>query len=89
MSKRFKARLFERGFIQKEKVYFNDVFFPFVMNRSIRMLFAMVARFDLELEKIDVKTTFLYRDLDETILMKKDYMCKLNGSLYGLKQSPR
>ena len=48
---------------------------------------------------MDVKTTFLYGDLDETILMrqpegyaekrKEDYVCKLNGSLYGLKQSPR
>src|ERR1051325_8622962 len=63
------------------------------------MLLAMVAQFDLELEHMDVKTTFLYGDLDETILMrqpegyvekgKEDYVCKLNRSLYGLKQSPR
>src|ERR1051325_1148699 len=48
---------------------------------------------------MDVKTAFLYGDLDETILMrqpegyvkkgKEDYVCKLNRSLYGLKQSPR
>src|ERR1051325_10197320 len=56
-------------------------------------------QFDLELEQMDVKTAFLYGDLDETILMrqhegyvekgKEDYVCKLNRSLYGLKQSPR
>ena len=48
---------------------------------------------------MDVKTAFLYGDLDETILMrqpegyvekgKEDYVCKLNRYLYGLKQSPR
>ncbi|XP_058782988.1 uncharacterized protein LOC131657627 [Vicia villosa] len=48
---------------------------------------------------MDVKTAFLYGDLDETILMrqpegyvekgKDDYVCKLKRSLYGLKQSSR
>ena len=46
-----------------------------------------------------MKTAFLYGDQDETILMrqpegyvkkgKEDYACKLNRSLYILKQSPR
>lgn len=59
----------------------------------------MVAMFDLELEQMDAKIVFLYGDIDETILMrqpegysgkgKEDYVCKLNRSLYGLKQSPR
>ena len=59
---------------------------------------AMVAKFDLVLEQMDVKTTFLYGKLDEVILMKQpegfeikgkeDYVCKLNKFLYGLKQSP-
>nr|KYP53314.1 Retrovirus-related Pol polyprotein from transposon TNT 1-94 [Cajanus cajan] len=48
---------------------------------------------------MDVKTAFLYGKLDEEILMqqpegfvekgKEDHVCKLNKSLYGLKQSPR
>ena len=60
---------------------------------------AMVAEFDLVLEQMDVKTTFLYEKLDEVILMKQpegfeardkeDYVCKLKKSLYGLEQSPR
>lgn len=68
-----------------------------VKYRSIRMLLAMVAKFNLELEQIDVKTTLLYDDLDEIILIrqpegwakngKEDYVCKLNRSLYGLKKS--
>lgn len=98
MSEIFKVRLNARGFTQQEGVDFNDVFSPFVNHISIRMLLSLVAKFDLELEHMDVKTTIMYGDLDETILMRKlegsaergkeDYACKLNKSLYGLKQSP-
>ncbi|GJW07979.1 retrovirus-related pol polyprotein from transposon TNT 1-94 [Tanacetum coccineum] len=54
---------------------------------------------DLEFEQLDVKTTLLHGDLEEEIYMsqpegfivqgKEDYVCKLQKSLYGLKQSPR
>ena len=53
----------------------------------------------MELRQLDVKTTFLHRDLEEKIYMaqlegfveagKEDFVCKLIKSLYGLKQSPR
>lgn len=70
MSKCFKERLVARGFAQKEGVDFNDVLSPIVKHISIRILLVMVAKFDLELEQMDVKTTFMYGDLDETILMR-------------------
>ena len=48
---------------------------------------------------MDVKTTFIQRDLEEEIYMKKpegfamkhkkELVCKLKKSLYGLKHSPR
>ena len=48
---------------------------------------------------MDVKTTFLHGDMEEEIYMKqpegfivkgkKELICKLKKSLYGLKQSPR
>jgi hypothetical protein len=48
---------------------------------------------------MDVKTTFLHGDLEEEIYMKqpegfvvkgkKELVCKMKKSLYGLKQSPR
>lgn len=88
-----------QGFTQKEQIDFNDVFSPMVKHICSRMLLSMVENFDLKLEQMDVKIAFLYGDLDETILMKQpkgygkkgkeDYVCKLNRSLHGMKQSPR
>lgn len=49
----------------------NDVVSPAVKHRSIRILLAKVVRFDLELEQMDVNTSFPYGDLYATILMKK------------------
>ena len=37
---------------------------------SIRVLLALVAMFDLELEQLDVKTVFLHGESDEQIYMK-------------------
>ena len=54
---------------------------------------------DLEIEKLDVKMTFLHGDLEEEIYMKQpegfkvpgkeNIVCHLTKSLYGLKQAPR
>ncbi|KAH9697399.1 hypothetical protein KPL71_023589 [Citrus sinensis] len=96
---RYKARLVARGFTQKEGIDFNEIFSPVVKHSSIRILLAMVALFDLELEQMDVKTAFLHGNLEEKILMSQpegfeeqgheEYVCLLKRSLYGLKQSPR
>ena len=62
---------------------------------SIRSLLSIATTFDLEVEKMDVKITFLHGDLDEEIYMKqpkgfivkgnKELVCKIKKSLYGLK----
>ena len=74
-------------------------FSPLVTHTSIRMLLAIVAQFDLELEQMDVKTAFLHGELEEKIYMKQpegyiqdgkeNKVCLLKKSFYGLKQSPR
>jgi hypothetical protein len=66
---------------------------------SIIFMLSVVVAFDFEVEQMDVKTTFLHGDLEEEIYMKqpegfvvkgkKELVCKLKKSLYGLKQSPR
>ena len=59
----------------------------------------LCATFDLHLEQLDVKTAFLHGKLEEEIYMlqpegfvetcKENLVCKLNKSLYSLKQAPR
>ena len=60
---------------------------------------ALVAHFDLELRHMDVKTTFLNGNIDQTIYMvqlenfvfrdPKSMVCKLKKSICGLKQASR
>jgi len=62
-------------------------------------LLALVTQYELDLDQLDVKTTFLHGDLDEEIYMsqpmgfkitgKENIVCKLKKSLYGLKQFPK
>lgn len=66
---------------------------------SIRILQSLVVQEDLELEQLDVKTTFLHGELKEKIYMtppkgyeskfQEDQVYLLNEALYGLKQAPR
>jgi hypothetical protein len=70
-----------------------------VRHTSIRGVLALVAHFDMALEQMDVKTTFLHGDLEEHIYMEQaerfsqpgqqHLVCKLKKSFFGLKQSPR
>jgi hypothetical protein len=60
---------------------------------------SLVATFDMEIKQMDVKTTFLHGDMKEenymkqseefVVMGKKDFVCKLKRSIYGLNQSPR
>ena len=96
---KYKARVVARGFSQEKGVDYTEIFSPVVKHASIRVLLAMVVHQDLELEQLDVKTTFLHGELEEDIYMaqpdcfqvpgKEEYICRLKKSLYGLKQSPR
>ena len=66
---------------------------------AFRMLFAIAAIYDLGIDQMDVKTTFLYGLIDQLIHVEqskdtetketRDFVCQLHKELYGLKQSPR
>ena len=54
--RRYKARLVAKGFTQKEGVDFMDVFSLVVKYKTIRIILALVAQFDWEVEQMDVKS---------------------------------
>ncbi|KAL6322358.1 hypothetical protein AAG906_007911 [Vitis piasezkii] len=96
---RYKAKLVVKGYSQREGIDFKETFSLVSTKDSFRVIMAIVAHFDLELHQMDVKTSFLNGDLDEEVYMeqptgflevgKEDLVCKLNKSIYGLKQASR
>ena len=94
-----KARLVAKGYSQVPGIDFGDIFSLVAKVTSIRLLLSVAVAFDFEIEQMDVKTAFLHGDLEEEIYMKqpegfmvkgkKELVCRLKKSLYGLKQSPR
>ena len=66
---RYKARLISKGFNQKEGIGYKETFSPISTKDSFMTIMELMAHFDLELYQIDVKTTFLNGNIDETIYM--------------------
>src|SRR3954464_12664174 len=66
---------------------------------SLHTMLIIIAELDLELVLVDIKTAFLYRELDEKIFMdqpkrfrskgQESEVFRLMRSIYGLKQSSR
>ena len=83
-----------KGYAQREGINYNEVFSPVVKHSSIRILLALVAQYELELDQLDVNTAFLHSDLEEAIYTsqpmgsktaeKENMICKLKKSLYRI-----
>ena len=95
----YKARLVAKRFTQKEGIDYTKTFSFVSKKYSLRIILALVAHFDLNLQQKDVKTAFLNGDLEENVYMKqpkgfssregKHLVCKLKKSICGLKQASR
>lgn len=94
---RFKARLVARGFRQKLGMNYTETFSPVVRFDSIRIILSIAASKAMHMRQFDVKTAFLYSEIDTEIYMKQPEgfedgtkkVCKLKKSIYGLKQASR
>ena len=60
---KYKYCLVEKGYSQVEGIYFGDIFSVVKKSTSIRFLLSIAISFDIEVEKMDVKTTFLHGDI--------------------------
>ena len=95
----YKVRLVAKGFKQTHGIDYDETFSPVTMLNSIRILIAIAAYHDYEIWQMDVKTAFLNENLLEDVYMTQPEgfvqpknsgkVCKLQRSIYGLKQASR
>ncbi|EGN91271.1 hypothetical protein SERLA73DRAFT_19332, partial [Serpula lacrymans var. lacrymans S7.3] len=51
---RYKLRIVARGFTQREGIDYQEVFAPVANLESIRIILALAAKYNLELDQMDV-----------------------------------
>ena len=97
---RYKAYLVAKAFTKKEgndyKEAYKEACSLISLKDSFRTIMALVAHFDLELHRMEIKIVFLNGDIDEIIYMvqlesfvlgdAKNMIHKLKKSIYVLKQ---
>ena len=95
---RLKTRLVTLGNHQVPGLDYNETFAPVAKMVTVRAFLAVAAAKNWELHQMDVHNAFLHGDLDEEVYMKlhpgftpssPGMVCRLQKSLYGLRQSPR
>ena len=88
----YQARLVAKGFSQVEGVDYNKLFSPVVQYETVCLLLALAALEDWHLKALNIKSAYLYGNLDEEIYMEQPEGFKmekgkvwwLHKVLYGL-----
>ncbi len=92
-----KARLVAKGFSQVEGIDYDKIFSPVVWFETVRMMLTLAALRNWHISGLDIKTAFLYGDLEEELYMEQPEGFKIPGqqnkvmhlkkAIYGLKQA--
>ncbi len=98
---RYKARWVVKGFHQVEGIDYDETFASVVKSMIWKSLLALGAKFDYEIEQLDIITAFLESLMKATVYLAQPHgfeepkgtccvrVCHLLRALYGLQQSPR
>ena len=70
---KYKARLVARGFSQRPGYDFTEeaLYAPVVRLETLRVILALCAALDWEMEQVDVVGAYLYGELDEDLFMEQ------------------
>jgi len=95
---KYKARLVVKGYSQQYGVDYIEVFAPVAYMETIRLVVALAAQRGWTIYQLDVKSAFLYGELNEEVFVEQPCgyvqkghehkVYKLKKALYGLKQAP-
>ena len=88
-----------RIYTARPDVDYDETFGPVVKPATVRTVLTLAHSRDWPIHQLDVKNAFLHGTLSETVYCSQptgfadpalpDHVCKLNKSLYRLKQAPR
>jgi hypothetical protein len=94
---RYKARWVLRGFTQRPVVVYDETFSPIVKFATVRVVLALSRNWAIH--QIDIKNAFFHGTLTKNVYCSQptdfvdaanpDLVCRLNRSLYDLKQATR
>ena len=76
---RYKSHLTVKGFNQKKEIDFKEIFSPIVKMSLIRIVLALAAGLDLEIEQLDIKITLLHVNPEEEIYINKQEGFEVTG----------
>jgi hypothetical protein len=94
---KYKARYVAKGFSQIEGLDYHETFAPTCKPETFRLILALAAQKQLYLGQLDVKAAYLHSPIDEEIFPEQPdgfqngqgLVCRLNKSIYGLKQAAK
>ena len=96
---KYKARYVAKGFKQVEGLDYIEIFAPTCMPETFRFLLQLSAKQGHVMHQFDVKTDFLNSPIEEEVYLEQPQefvklgsdgeklVCRLNKSIYGLKQA--
>lgn len=97
----YKARLVAKGYTQKEGIDFNETFAPVIKFTTIRTMLAVTTLKNYKVHQMDISNAYLHVKVEEELYINQpdgfkvtnkygeELVCKLNKSIYGLKQAGR
>jgi hypothetical protein len=94
---RYKTRWIIRDFEQIEKLNYTKTFVSMIKFMNYKTMYVIIVVNDWKFEQMNVKTVFLYDKIHENVFVvqltsfeqKINQVCKLNKTLYNLKQSSK